>query len=222
MKDYPRGLTAEEIRDLVGPAPRMLEIGSHEGSDTAKFLAAMPGIRLTCFDPELRATTRFKQLIGNDPRVHLIEQAVAHVDGEDSFNPSTGKAGDREDWDFSGSLNRPTAHLTRSPEITFKPPVRVRCIRLDTRYKEECYLNDGWPRPVDFIWCDPQGAQRKVIAGGRFVLAITRYLYIECHHPTPLYEDEPPREELIALLPGFEPVAFYDRDNILFKNRHFA
>ncbi len=225
IREFPHDLTAENIANFVGRSPLMLEIGSHEGADTAKFLEAMPGITIYCFEPDRRPIDRFKQLLPDDPRVFLCEKAVAHVDGDHIFYPSGGKAGHMEDWDYSGSLNKPTGHYDRSPEIVFKQFVIVPCIRLDSWLDEITVsgkeLEDGipWHETIDFAWVDPQGSQRKVIAGGQEALARLRYLYIECHHPKPLYEGEPSREELIALLPDFEPIGIYAQDNILFKNR---
>lgn len=215
MKTINRSMTAIEIRGLVGDSPLMLEIGSHEGSDTAKCLAAMPGITLHCFEPDQRPIARFKERIGDDSRVHLYEMAIADMDGACEFFPSTGKAGHMEDWDYSGSLNQPTGHHKRSPEIGFKDPILVATSRLDSWL----YLTDIGDSIIDFAWVDPQGSQRKVIAGGQETLARLRYLYIECHHPFPLYDGEPSRDELIALLPTFEPTAIYERDNILFKHK---
>ncbi len=214
MQHFSHDLAAAEIRGLVGDSPLVIEIGSHEGADTAKCLKAMSGITLHCFEPDQRPIARFKTLIGNDLRVTLHEMAVADVDGQHEFHASTGKVGHMDDWDYSGSLNRPTGHHDRSPEINFKEPVNVLTCRLDTWLR-----NADITRPIDFAWVDPQGSQRKVIAGGQETLARLRYLYIECHHPSPLYEGEPSREELIALLPGFEPLAVYAQDNILFENR---
>ncbi len=218
IKEHPRGLTAEEIRGLVGESPLMLEIGSHEGADTAKFLAAMPGIELYCFEPDQRPIARFKKRIGDDSRVTLYELAISDCDGSHRFFPSTGKAGHMDDWDYSGSLNRPTGHRERSPEIDFKEQIEVPTNRLDSWL----HVTEIGNRLIDFAWVDPQGSQRKVIAGGQETLARLRYLYIECHHPFPLYEDEPSREELIALLPDFEPLGIYAQDNILFRNGNLA
>ncbi len=233
MKNYRQTLTATDIRDLVGTSPLMLEIGCHEGSDTVKFLEMMPGIQLTCFDCEKRALKRFKVNVAAFLRMSfdgymewenddgtlgslcLIEAAVANSDDTLDFYASTGKAGHRDDWDFSGSLCEPTGHLTRSPEIKFKPPKAVMCCRLDTVWNN----SDCWRGNVDFIWADVQGSQRMVIEGGRVVLSHTRYLYIESHNPV-AYAGEPTQDELIELLAEwFEPVAVYARENILFKKR---
>ena len=188
----------------------MLEIGCHEGSDTVKFLREMPRIILHCFDCEQRALERFKVRISAGS-VFLWEKAVADIDGSRAFYASTGKAGRREDWDLSGSLHKPTGHLTRSPEIKFKDPKLVPCMRLDTWWNS-C----SQPSVIDFIWADVQGSQRLVIEGGKGVLARTKYLYIESHDPV-AYAGEPAQEELVELLAEwFVPVARYARENILF------
>lgn len=210
---YHQGLTASAIKTLVCEFPILLEIGCHEGTDTAKFLAAMPGARLFCFDCEQRALARFKQTIGDDFRVTLIEKAVADIDGSRLFYSSTGKVGKQDDWDFSGSLHEPTGHLTRSPEILFKKPAPVPCLRLDTWLKNEPKID-----AIDFIWADVQGSQRLLITGGIMALSMTRYLYIESHDPV-AYLGEPTQEELIEELASlFEPIGVY-AENILFRNK---
>ncbi len=216
VPNFRRGLTAEEIGYLVGVSPTLLEIGSHEGSDTAKFLRAMPEAQIFCFEPELRAILRFNDLLGSDPRVTLCEKAVADVDTPRMFYASTGKAGGRADWDFSGSLCRPTGHYTRSPKIRFKDPALVPCVRLDTWFAEHL-VTIGCS--IDFCWADVQGSQRLLIAGGRETLVNIRYLYIEAHDPI-AYAGEPTQEELIEELAfAFTPTALYARENILFRNK---
>lgn len=208
-----RPMTADEIREWVGWAPLMLELGCHRGIDTQKFLGAMPDIRLFCWECEERAIRRFKELIGTDHRVRFYEKAAAHIDGTWKFHGSTGQAGDEEDWDYSGSLEQPTGHVAYSPEIKFKPPIKVPCMRLDT------WLEGQWGiKQIDFAWVDVQGSQRKVLAGGQRTFPLIRYLYIECHE-TPLYEHEPTQEELVKMLAEhFHPLRLYDRNNIFFRN----
>jgi len=217
MQYYPKTLSAKDIRNLVGESPVMLEVGCHDGtppdSHTLTFLEAMPGIRLYCFEPDPRPAARFRKLIGDDPRVTFYEQAVGDINGLKEWNASGGQAGGREDWDLSGSLQKPTEHLVRSPEITFTKAAPVKCVRLDTWHR----LN--WHKgTIDCAWCDLQGGQRAFLAGAQDTLPFIRYMYIESHS-TPLYENEPTQEELITLLPDFEPLGIYERDNILFKYR---
>jgi len=216
MQRHKKGISAEQIRDLVSYPllATLLEIGSHDGIDTARFSARMPGARIYCFEPEQRAIARFKDRI-QSPSVELCEMAVADIDGKKPFWASTGRAGRMADWDYSGSLCEPTGHLTRSPEIGFKEPALVPCIRLDTWLASKPYISS-----IDFIWADVQGSQRLVIAGGRRALSITKWLYIESHEP-PAYANEPTQDELMdELAEVFTPIAFYG-ENILFKSRKF-
>ena len=216
MEQHKHCITAEEIRDLVGEHPVLVEVGSHEGSDTAEFLKAMSGCRIHCFEPDERPRKRFVAAgILSNPRVTLHPVAVAEINGMKPFHASTGKAGHMDDWDYSGSLQVPTGHLTHSPEIGFKEPVLVHCVKLDTWLASfSSYIH-----MIDFAHVDIQGGQRNFIAGARIALAVTQFLYIESHY-RPLYEGEPTQEELIELLPGFEPLGVYGRDNLLFRNRH--
>ena len=214
MNRFPRGISASKIRYLVGDTPTMLEIGCHDGTDTVRFLQKMPGARIYCFDPELRATKRFKERLDGDARVTLYEVAIADIDGEREFYASTGKAGRMDDWDYSGSLCKPTGHYTRSPEIGFKDSSPILCTRLDTWYAAHTNIYK-----IDFIWADVQGSQRLLIEGGKYALSLTDWLYIESHDP-PAYAGEPTQEELIDELSDvFQPIDFY-AENILFKNRN--
>lgn len=219
MQSYSHSLTAEEIRGLVGSAPLILEIGCHDGSDTAKFLEVMPGARLHCFEPDPRPCARFRDNVKQNKQVTLYESAVTDRDEPQLFYPSTGRVNECPDWDYSGSLQKPTEHLKHSPEVKFKEPGPVSCCRLDTWLHREV-LKEGF-RLIDFIWADVQGGQRGLIAGARGALVITQYLYIECHYRS-LYEGEPSQGQLIELLPGFLPLGTYGRDNMLFRNRHFG
>lgn len=218
MKTYPHTLTAEEVRRMAGDGALMLEIGSHDGTDTAKFLAAMPHASLHCFEPDPRPRERFWENVAHSTHVTLCPMAVTDSDQPKQFYASTGQVNEHPDWDYSGSLRQPIGHLKYSPEIGFKDPVPVPCIRLDSWLEEEVVENGL--QPIDFIWADVQGGQRGLIAGGRCALAMTRWLYIECHHEA-LYDGEPSPAQLIELLSGFEPMAIYSLDNILFRNRHF-
>ncbi len=219
IRDYGK-MSGGGIRDLVGDRPLILEIGCCECDDTANFLRAMPEATIHCFEPDERALAAIPDEILQHPRVALWRCALGDSNEKQDWHASTGKAGSYEDWYLSGSLNEPTGHLAQSPEIKFKAPEPVSCLRLDAWYHTHIIKFAEYEVPgVDFIWADVQGAQVKLIAGGRKTLALTRYLYIECH-PTPLYEGEPTQQELISMLPGFEPLGLYEGYNILFRNRH--
>ena len=79
--------------------------------------------------------------------------------------------------------------------LLFERQVEVRVITLDDFY-------DLYSLPyIDFIWCDVQGAEDLVIAGGRRALAHTRYFYTE-YYDTQMYEGQIGAREIHARLPG--------------------
>jgi len=209
MRTNPRGLTAEEIRDLVGESPVMLEVGCNDGTDTLRFLDAMPGIRLFCFEPDPRPAAVFKARVP----VFLIEAAVSDVDGTAVLYQSGGRPDPSGvgEWNKSSSIVEPTGHLKMSPWCKFTPAITVPTVRLDT------WLAQYDVPAIDFIWADVQGCEAKMISGGTETLKRTRWLYTEWY-PTAMYAGQPNLDDICAMLPGWELVGIYGRENALFRN----
>jgi FkbM family methyltransferase len=194
-----------------------------------EFLEQFPGGRFHCFDPEPRALVKFQKKI-TDGRVVLWNVALSDRDGVTKFYQTTGKPpGERwkdhdGDWDMSGSIQKPTGHLDYSPWTKFPQldssvtEYWAATIRLDTW--AEAYYREM--PTISLIWCDPQGAQAKIIRGGRKVLANTRWFYTEYAARGELYEGEPGVDELVKLLPEFELVSIYGGENLLFKNKRLV
>lgn len=218
-------LNAKDIRNLVGTdSPLILEIGCNDGTDTLKFLETMPRSRVYAFEPDPRAIRRFRENVINH-RVTLTEIAVSDTDGEAIFYGSSGRAPAKsrrpgalpccflDEWDLSGSLCRPTGHLTYSPWTKFPESrqYQVETIKLDTWLSRHLETEI-----IDFIWCDVQGAEAMVIRGGANTLVITRYFYTEFYN-TPLYEGQLPLSKLQEMLPDFELLGIHG-ENALFKN----
>jgi FkbM family methyltransferase len=220
-------LNGKNIRDLVGrDDPTILEIGCNDGTDTLLFLEAMPRATIYCFEPDPRAIERFHKTV-SDCRATLIEAAVCCEDGEALFYGSSGRPPNRSrkpgapracwlpEWDLSGSLLQPTGHLAYCPWATFPQDrqYKVRTVRLDTWMEERPEISQ-----IDFIWCDVQGAEALVIQGGKETLAVTRYFYTEFNN-VPLYEGQLPLTKLQELLPNFDCLGIYGKENTLFRNR---
>lgn len=214
VTQYEGKIPISEIGRLVGRCdPVILEIGAHDGLDSERLCLAFPAARLFCFEPDPRPAERWRQRMWERKEpygVRFVQTALGAVDTPVPFYASTGEVDGHRDWDYSGSIRRPTRHLDRSPHIKFKHPELVPCTRLDTWAALELGLT-----PIDFIWADVQGGQRDLIEGGRQTLGSTRWLYVECHEES-LYDGEPTQEELCALLPGFRLMTVYDTDNLLF------
>lgn len=220
-------LTAQQIRDLVGVNdPTILEIGCNDGTDTLKFLEAMPNATIHCFEPDPRAIARFKEIVGDNPQVSFNPTALSNYTGQANFYGSSGRPPDTSrkagapdccwlpEWDLSGSLCTPTGHLKRCPWVIF-PEDRV--------YEVEVITLDDWLYfhgeilRIDFIWMDVQGAEALVLQGATRALEITRFLYTE-FSDTPLYEGQVCLKELQEVLPDFESLGVYG-ENILLENK---
>ena len=220
-------VTALVIRDLVGKDnPTILEIGCNDGTDTLLFLEAMPKAKVYCFEPDPRAIARFKHTV-NDSRVILYEMAVSNSNGWALFHGSSGRPPNSSrrpgapsacwlpEWDLSGSICKPTGHLSYCKWATFPEnrQYKVCTMRLDTWLEGHPELTQ-----IDFIWCDVQGAEALVIQGGTKTLSITSYFYTE-FNDVPLYDGQVPLAKLRELLPNFECLGIYGVENTLFKNR---
>jgi FkbM family methyltransferase len=211
-------MAPDAIRYWLGRAPDVIvEIGCNDGTDTVKFLEAFPQAKMYCFEPDPRAATAFRENVKNH-RAYLLQLAVSDECGVAQLWQSSGPTWKNRDWDLSSSICAPTRHLERSPEITFHNQVPVRTTTLDAW---RAARKDWLPEAIDFIWCDPQGAQAKIIRGGKETLKRTRWLYIEAYD-SPLYDGEPSLIEICEMLPDWELVGRYANENALFRNREIA
>lgn len=200
--DYWRKMLAET------DTPAVVEVGVHYGESTVNLracaAAADKRMRWLGIEPDPRNVARCREL-----GFEILDAAASDIDGEAELRLSSGITPGYEArlHTDSSSLQTPTKHLTRHPWCKFQETAIVRTVRLDDVVHPE--------ESLTLLWVDVQGAQRKVLAGARELLARTDYLYIECHRE-PLYEGEPSRDELIAMLPGWSVVEAWD-DDILFK-----
>lgn len=205
MFEFQREITIEEIRTKLREQPQILEIGANDGTDTLRFLKEL-NATVVCFEPDSRPLARLRERVAAfADRVTIYPYALGAINGTADWYASHGERDAIRDWDYSGSLRKPTAHLTEHPHVTFSTPIPIECRRLDDL---------GLPS-FDFAWIDVQGAQRDVIAGGRVALDAIPWIYIE-QHVIPLYDGETTREELCALLPAHRLVARY-AENLLFQ-----
>lgn len=187
--------------------PVVLEIGSHKGEDSIKFLDAFPNIKLICFEPDPENCDVHRAAV-KDKRCLLIEMAIADKSGTVVFHRSSG-LGRRA----SGSINRPTGHLWMHKWCTFDEDIEVQCTTLDEWHKQNPIEH------IDLIWADVNGAEAKMLAGAQEILRHTKYLYTEYQHCVPeIYAGGVNESQLKNLLPGFHSVLSH-KNNILFMNK---
>lgn len=209
----PQGLTKEEIKRLIAKQdPIIFEIGCANGDDTLAFLDtfADTNIKLYGFEPEPKNIGLLEERVHSD-RFELFKGAVSDTDGEISFNRS--RTDNPEDLSLSGSIMKPKNHLKMWDWIHFDEQVSVPTVTLDTFAKNKNL------DVIDFIWCDVQGAEERVILGGLDTLNNkVRYLFTEYSNDEQ-YEGQPTLERILELLPAFE-VAQHHGADVLLKNKN--
>jgi 2-O-methyltransferase len=166
--------------------PTVLEIGAAEGEDTVRYLGALEALgrpfRYVALEPDQRNIWHLQQL-AQTHAFQLVPKAVGDKCGVVPWRASN--------HPYSGSVKEPREHLTLYPHIKFSDLTTANMVMLDD-------LSMG---KVDWIWCDVQGAEDLVIAGGQETLARTRFFYteyIECE----AYQGQIGRDEIHRRLPG--------------------
>lgn len=206
-------LTKKKIKRLIGTDyPVILEIGSANGDDTLDFIRTFKGtgLKMFGFEPEPKNIKILKDRI-REKNFSLFEGVVSDVDGELEFNRS--RADNPNDLSFSGSIMKPKNHLKIWNWIYFDEKMTVKSITLDSFSKNNS-LN-----VIDFLWCDVQGAEEKVIIGGTETFREkVRFLYTEYSNREE-YEGQPTLKRILELLPTFEVVKDYGGD-VLLKNKN--
>ena len=221
LPSHKRTITAEEVRELIGPVARpvVLEVGCNDGRDSRALAAALPHARIHCFECDARALERFRRLpLPENLTLHTF--AAGAKDGKATFHVSggTNKASGQQDWDLSGSLKRPTGHRERYNWCSFDSTALVEVRRLDS------WLADQRLPEVDFFWLDVQGGEADVFTGAAKTLRRTRFLYTEFNAwKKPLYEGDLTYEATLAALgPTWRPLALYEGYNLLLQNDALA
>jgi FkbM family methyltransferase len=206
-------ITVGELRYLIGKDdPVIIEVGCNDGETTRQMLAVMPNAKITCFEPDPRPLRR--SFIREDRRVTTFQLAISDRYGTRTFNQSGGKvpgstAPCADDWDYSGSLCKPTGHLERDKLVTFPTTIEVRTQTLDAMApRVPC---------IDLLFADVQGAEALLILGGQQTLRKTRWFYCEFYN-VEQYERQPDLKGLLSFLPDWDLVGTY-ANNALFRNR---
>ena len=198
--------------------PTVLEIGSHYGEDSLRFLETFKNIKLYCFEPDERNIEIFKKYV-NDKRVKLFEIALSDKTGYSNFYQSFQEFKDEEvpekyDWiskeDYvknklnnsgSSSLKKGYSHIINNS-------IKVKTKRYDELSKEENIGN------IDFAWIDVQGAEKDVLLGMGNEVNNINFIWIE--YGETKYEDGMGRKETIDLMSSFNFVI-----DERFSNRSF-
>lgn len=168
--------------------PVVLEIGAAEGEDTVRYVEALLALkrpfRYIAFEPDTRNIWHLQKLV--DKMGHVFEYVPKAVGDHTGLAPWKSS-----NHPYSGSVKEPVEHLSLYPHITFGDRDSVGMVRLD----------DLMLGKVDWIWCDVQGSEDLVLAGGQATFSRTRFFYteyLECE----AYQGQIGRDEIHRRLPG--------------------
>lgn len=206
----------EYIRQIISAVERpiVVEIGAAKCEDSSRIiqqLVAKGPYEYYAFEPDPRNIETIKRSKVNE-LLHLIPTAVGDADKRSTFhqsggtNPSFGY-----EHTLSGSLKKPVEHLAAHPWCKFEKQTEVRVMKLDTFFT-------AFSLPyINFIWCDVQGAEDLVLAGGMNALAHTRFFYTE-YYNNEMYEGQIPAEEIRNRLGTSWRIVEQWPGDILFEN----
>lgn len=197
------------LRNLTLPV--IVELGAHRGEESGWILlSSFPGIqRYVMVEPDPANCEAIKQRLGG--HVTLYQGAIADSYGWRDFHTSFNH---NDHTAASGSIRKPTGHLTHIPAVEFLGTIPVQSYTLDGIFEIE-----ELPR-IDLLWVDIQGAENLMIEGGRRALKHTRYLFMETEQME-MYEGEALKPDLIAMLPGWKVLREFEF-NVLMENEHFS
>ena len=208
-------LTIYELSKIINKSnPTILEIGSNIGQSTEEFLRYFPDVKIYCFEPDQRASDKFKEnpKLNGIPLFNLAISEVAKKQEIDFYvsdgNISKDKLTAENGWNQSGSILTPKLHKVVNPWCTFEKKIKVVTNSLDN------WGAENYSGFIDLIWMDVQGAEAKVILGAQETLKRTKYLYFE-YSLFELYENQLKLREILKIVKDFKIVGIYPRDVLL-------
>jgi FkbM family methyltransferase len=149
------------------------DVGSFDGSESARFSKIAPGSRLYAFEANNDNIVRFIKSRSDLERVTIEHTAVCDVDGEITFHVLGGDADKDEPllWrEAAGSLH------VRVDDIPSRP-VTVPSVKLDTYFRNEIENKCTF-----ILWIDVEGALDRVLSGAQKVLERTILFRAEVEH----------------------------------------
>jgi len=169
--------------------PVVVEIGAADGMDTERYISFLKGLgrkfQYLAIEPEPNNHPKLEASpVREDFELHKV--AIGDHHGTAPWH-STGP------WPYSGSVKEPKLHLQLHADVKFQAETTVPMRTLDQ-------ICDRFS-VVDWIWCDVQGTEDLVIAGGQQAFAKTHYFYTE-YYEVEAYKDNINRDEIFKRLPG--------------------
>ncbi len=228
MKKYQQKF--ENFKYVIGKDnPIIIEIGSHYGEDSLRFIETFENAKVYCFEPDPRNIDIHKKHI-DDSRIKLFEIALSNNTGEADFYQSYDDKEipervfdkydwiDKEDYVKKNLNNSGSSSLKKGYSNVLEDTIKVKTKRFDEWYDEN--LSE---QIIDFCWIDVQGAEKDVFDGMGSTIEKVKHIWVEYGEMN--YEDAMSRDETIRYLEskGFFLITSLSSHNnsgdLLFVNR---
>jgi 2-O-methyltransferase len=209
------------LRTIPGPVC-IVELGAHEGEDTAWVLDAIASTQRVPYAVLVEADpVNFKILEHSYSPANcrypceLVYGAIAAHDGTCEFNANRSTGGGY------GSIYAPNHSALGVDSTKWEKIESIPCFTFDTLFREQ-HLDH-----IDLLWVDIHGAEKDMIQFGQEALQHTRYLFVEAvdwwngNSPVRMYEGAATSSEIQAMLPGWKLLQTFPW-NLLLKNENYV
>lgn len=178
----------------------IFDIGACEGEESIKYGKLFPNSKIFAFEPlpknKPTLEKNFKKY--SDLNITLINKALSDKEGQAKLFASydTSEASLKGEWDYgnkSSSLLEPDKHGEIFNSIKFSDDVIVETTTIDNY----CKLNNI--NLIDFAHLDVQGAELKVLEGGKDILRNIKVIWMEVSKIS-LYKNQPLYDEVNSFM----------------------
>lgn len=196
--------------------PVIIEAGCYDGAITKTLLSFVNRSvkAYAAFECDPRSIAKIQ---ANDfpKEAYLVCKALGNKDGMIDLYVSEGMSADRFIYDSSSSIRKPKKVTEDWTEIEFNHTYPVTCTKLDTFCKEAGIDS------IDFIWADIQGAEKDMVMGGKDMMKVTKFMFLEHSGDREWYEGQWTLPEMIKDLNklGFEVYRKFDCDIIFYNTK---
>lgn len=209
-------LAITNLLRLVPDPVCIVELGAHEGEDTAWMLNALAGrnshailVEADRVNYEVLLAEGFS---ASGTRTTAILGAIAGHNGLCTFWANRDRGGGY------GSIYKPIPGQLSVDYSQFHQTLPVSCFTLDSLYLGQ--MRTLGLDHIDLLYVDIHGAEKDMITHGQAALERTRYLFIEATD-TPMYEGAATSSELQGMLPGWKLLQVFPW-NLLLKNEAYC
>ena len=180
--------------------PFILEIGTHNGDDTLKFLQFYSKATIYSFEADPRLSDYLKSKFENFNNIKFFSNAI--FDHKKTIKFYLSEVEDIKSFKNTGSSS--LINYKNNSKRKFRNFVNVEAIRLDD-------IEAIKTSPIDLIWIDVQGAEKIIINSHKTIFKKCKLIWIEYGEDD--YEDYFTRSEVIKIFKDTHRVSIFSNNN---------